>query len=58
MRLAAITHKSISCEQAAVPIGSVLKLATIDSAKVLRLDDRIGSLEVGKKAAFAAIDAR
>ncbi|KAJ5118237.1 hypothetical protein N7448_009952 [Penicillium atrosanguineum] len=58
MKLAAIIHKSISYEPTAVPAESVLEMATINGAKALGLDDRIGSLEVGKKADFVAIDVR
>lgn len=58
MKLAAIIHKSISYEPTAVPAESVLEMATINGAKALGLDDRVGSLEVGKKADFVAIDVR
>lgn len=58
MKLAAIIHKSISYEPTTVPAESVLEMATINGAKALGLDDRTGSLEVGKKADFVAIDAR
>ncbi|KAI9368657.1 hypothetical protein BJX61DRAFT_205720 [Aspergillus egyptiacus] len=58
MKLAAIIHKSISYDPTAVPAEAVLEMATINGAKALGLDGRIGSLEVGKKADFVAIDAR
>jgi cytosine/adenosine deaminase-related metal-dependent hydrolase len=58
MKLAAIIHKSISFDPTAVPAETVLEMATINGAKALGLEDRIGSLEVGKKADFVAIDVR
>ncbi|KAL4966593.1 amidohydrolase [Aspergillus stella-maris] len=58
MKLAAIIHKSISYDPTAVPAESVLEMATINGAKALGLQDVIGSIEVGKKADFVAIDAR
>lgn len=58
MKLAAIIHKSISHDPTAIPAESVLEMATINGAKALGLDDRIGSLEIGKKADFVAIDVR
>ena len=58
MKLAAIIHKSISYDPTAVPAEDVLEMATINGAKALGLDKDIGSLEVGKKADFVAIDTR
>lgn len=58
MKLAAIIHKSISYDPTAVPAEAVLEMATINGAKALGLEDSIGSLEVGKKADFVAIDVR
>lgn len=58
MKLAAIIHKGISQDPTAVPAESVLEMATINGAKALGLDNQIGSLEIGKKADFVAIDAR
>ncbi|KAL5337187.1 hypothetical protein BJX70DRAFT_389398 [Aspergillus crustosus] len=58
MKLAAIIHKSVSYDPTAVPAESVLEMATINGAKALGLEESIGSLEVGKKADFVAIDAR
>jgi len=58
MKLAAIIHKSTSYDPTAIPAESVLEMATINGAKALGLDDRIGSLEIGKKADFVAIDMR
>ncbi|KAJ5101260.1 hypothetical protein NUU61_003482 [Penicillium alfredii] len=55
---AAIMHKSISHDPTAVPAESVLEMATINGAKALGLQDRIGSLGIGKKADFVAIDVR
>ncbi|KAF7718866.1 Amidohydro-rel domain-containing protein [Penicillium ucsense] len=58
MKLAAIIHKSISYDPTAVPAESVLEMATINGAKALGLADSIGSLEIGKKADFVALDVR
>lgn len=58
MKLAAIIHKSISYDPTAVPAEAVLEMATIHGAKALGLQDSIGSLEVGKKADFVAVDMR
>ncbi|HSB10630.1 MAG TPA: amidohydrolase family protein, partial [Blastocatellia bacterium] len=48
-RLTAIDYNDPSAER-------LLKLATLDGARALRLDDKIGSLETGKQADLIAID--
>lgn len=58
MKLAGIIHKSISYDPTAVPAETVLEMATINGAKALGLQDSIGSLEIGKKADFVAVDMR
>jgi cytosine/adenosine deaminase-related metal-dependent hydrolase len=58
MKLAAIIHKPASYDPTAVPAEDVLEMATINGAKALGLADQIGSLEIGKKADFVAIDMR
>lgn len=49
-RLAALVHKCTSGDPTAISAQEALRLATIGGARVLGLDDQIGSLEVGKKA--------
>lgn len=58
MKLAGIIHKAVVNDPTAVPAEYVLEMATINGAKALGLEDSIGSLEVGKKADFVAIDMR
>jgi cytosine/adenosine deaminase-related metal-dependent hydrolase len=58
MKLAGIVHKAVSFDPTLVPAETVLEMATINGAKALGLDAEIGSLEVGKKADFIAVDMR
>ena len=50
MDTAAKIHKVVRKDPAVMDARTVLRMATIDGARVLGLDDRIGSLEPGKKA--------
>lgn len=50
MRQTALLHKVATGDPRTLPARSVLELATIGGARVLGLDDRIGSLEPGKRA--------
>jgi 5-methylthioadenosine/S-adenosylhomocysteine deaminase len=49
MSLAATLHK-VKYGPLSMPAWQVLRMATVDAAKALRLDKEIGTLEVGKKA--------
>ncbi len=49
MRLAALIQKGLHGPES-MPAATVFKLATIDGARALQLDQEIGSIEVGKKA--------
>ena len=50
MREAAFLHKVQTGDPRAIPAATALEMATIDGAKALGLDKRIGSLETGKRA--------
>ncbi len=56
IRFSALLHKGISGDPTAVPALEALKLATINGAKSIWQEDDLGSLKVGKKADFIAID--
>jgi len=50
IRLAALVHKPLQEDPKAMPAATVLRMATAGGAAALGLDDRIGSLEPGKRA--------
>ena len=54
-RTAALLQKMKSGDASQFPIETALKALTIEGAKVLGMEDEIGSLEVGKQADFLAI---
>ena len=56
MRTAALLAKGVSGDASAVPAMTALKMATINGAKALGLDDITGSLTIGKAADVIAID--
>jgi 5-methylthioadenosine/S-adenosylhomocysteine deaminase len=56
MRFAALLAKGASGNAAALPAAAVLKMATLDAARALNLDDQIGSIAVGKRADLVAVD--
>jgi 5-methylthioadenosine/S-adenosylhomocysteine deaminase len=58
MRFATMVRKLFKHDGAVLPARQVIRMATIGSARVLGLDDEIGSLEVGKKADIIFVDFR
>jgi len=56
MRQAALLAKAVAQDASAVPAYTALEMATINAAKSLGLDDKIGSLKVGKAADIIAVD--
>lgn len=43
--------------QAGIPAAETLAMATINAAKMMRMDDKVGSVEAGKLADIVAVDA-
>ena len=56
MRTAALLAKARTGDASAVPAAAALRMATIEGARALGLDDCIGSIEPGKWADLACID--
>jgi 5-methylthioadenosine/S-adenosylhomocysteine deaminase len=55
MRLAALLAKVESGDATALPAHMAIEMATINGAKALGLEDKIGSIEIGKKADLTAV---
>jgi 5-methylthioadenosine/S-adenosylhomocysteine deaminase len=58
MRMTALLAKGVNGDAAALPAATALKMATLDAARALNLDDRIGSIAPGKRADLVAVDLR
>jgi 5-methylthioadenosine/S-adenosylhomocysteine deaminase len=58
MRMTALLAKGVSGDAAALPAATALKMATLDAARALNLDDHIGSIVPGKRADLVAVDLR
>lgn len=56
MKHTALLHKHVSDDPTASPAEEVVRMATINGAKGLLMEDKIGSLEVGKRADIICID--
>ncbi len=56
MNLAAKIHKAVSLDPTAMSAADVVRMATIEGARVLGLDNLIGSIEVGKLADIIILD--
>ncbi len=55
-RTAALLAKAVAGSATALDVHSALRMATLNGARALGLEDQIGSLEVGKAADIAAFD--
>ncbi len=58
MRTLSLLQKAIRWDPTVLPAQQVLDLATIEAAKAVRMEDRIGSIEVGKRADMVIMDGR
>ena len=56
LKTAALLAKAVADDAAALDAHQALRMATINGARALGMEDRIGSLEVGKAADITAID--
>lgn len=56
LRTAALLAKAVAGDAAVVDADTTLRMATLNGAKALGLDHRIGSIEPGKRADLIAID--
>jgi 5-methylthioadenosine/S-adenosylhomocysteine deaminase len=56
MRQAALLAKAVAKDPSSIPAYKALEMATINAAKSLAMDNRIGSIEVGKFADLVAVD--
>ncbi|MFO0682938.1 MAG: 5'-deoxyadenosine deaminase [Sandaracinus sp.] len=55
LRSAALLAKAVTGDAAALAAMDALALATIEGARVLGIDDQVGSLEVGKRADLSVV---
>jgi 5-methylthioadenosine/S-adenosylhomocysteine deaminase len=55
MRVAAMLAKAVIGDAAAFDAANVLRAATLNGARAIGLDAKIGSIEVGKQADLAAV---
>jgi len=56
MKIATLLQKLVYLNPKILPVYEVLRMATLNGAKALRLRKTIGSLEVGKKADVILVD--
>jgi len=55
MRLSALLAKGVSEDASAIPAHQALEMATINAAKAMGLEEKIGSIEIGKLADLTAV---
>lgn len=56
MRVAALVHKGHRLDPTALPASTILRMATMGSARALGIDEMVGSIEVGKRADLVRLD--
>jgi 5-methylthioadenosine/S-adenosylhomocysteine deaminase len=56
MRVGLLVQRALLGEDHFIPARQFVKMATLDAARALRIDDRVGSLEPGKQADVIAVD--
>jgi 5-methylthioadenosine/S-adenosylhomocysteine deaminase len=56
MRVGLLVQRAITSEEHFMTPRQFVKMATLDAARALRIDDRLGSLEPGKQADVIAVD--
>ena len=58
MKFASLVQKARLLDAAQMPAETVMEMATVNGAKALGMGDKIGSIEVGKKADIVLLDSR
>jgi 5-methylthioadenosine/S-adenosylhomocysteine deaminase len=58
MRLAGYVQKNLSGDPAQLTAAQVVRMATLNGARALGIDDLVGSIEVGKQADLVVLDPR
>jgi 5-methylthioadenosine/S-adenosylhomocysteine deaminase len=58
MKMCALAHKAHRWDAAVLPAQQILDLATIEGARALGMDDKLGSIETGKQADLIVINTR
>lgn len=56
MKFGALLQKTDTADSTVMPASEILRLATIEGAKAIGMENEIGSLEVGKKADIVIVD--
>jgi 5-methylthioadenosine/S-adenosylhomocysteine deaminase len=57
MKICALANKAHRWDASILPAQQILDFATIDAARVLKIDEKVGSVEIGKEADLIVLDA-